>query len=472
MARRVLILSYHFYPDAAIGARRISELAIALRQAGDEVTVIRGALGRDIHADPDLAHAADGLKVLRVPVPPKLAPVYGRLRRRLRGRWDRLFGAPAGPTRADAGAAARPEAPGPGRFRRAYYSVESIVDYCKLWAAGVGVCVLWRAPFARFDVVIASGPPWSVYLPATLAGAVFRAPLVIDLRDPWYGNLIWTAVHRSWLKDRVEAALERRCFSRAARVVCTSDGAARQVRERYGWDDARVPIIYNGYEPAPGGPNGAGAARPSARLHMVYSGTLYMNRDPSSLLEGIAGLVARPDVDRGRVRLTLVGTPSWGELDINAWAEARGLSDCIEAVGWLSTNAAAARVREADVLVNLAQGQPDQIPAKTFEYMASGRETVALTEADSDTANLLRRTGTGRVLDPADPKGVAEALWDLYRRYVVEGEPYRPDWSVIREYSRSAQNERYRALIDAVCAGEADGAHGAAPENERHAPGP
>jgi glycosyltransferase involved in cell wall biosynthesis len=468
MARRVLILSYHFYPDGAVGARRISQLAIALHRAGDAVTVIRGALGPDIHPDPDLAHAADGLKVVRVPVPPRLAPAWGRLRRRIAGRLRRVSEVPEAQGPPDAGAAPRPEPAGPGPLRRAYYSIESIVDYRKLWATGVALVVLWRALFSKADVVVASGPPWSAYLPATLASAVFRAPLVIDLRDPWYGNLIWTAVHKSRLKDRVEAALERCCFARAARVVCTSDGAARKVRERYGWDDVRVPIIYNGYEPAPGGPEGAGGAR----LDLVYSGTLYMNRDPSSLLEGIAGLVARPDVDRGRVRLTLVGSPSWGELDINAWAEARGLSDCIEAVGWLSTNAAAAKVREADVLVNLAQGQPDQIPAKTFEYMASGKETVALTEADSDTAKLLRRTGTGRVLDPTDPKGVAEALWDLYRRYVVAGERYRPDWSLIQNYSRSAQNERYRALIDAVCAGKADGARGAAPAEERHAPGP
>lgn len=465
MARRVLILSYHFYPDGAVGARRISQLAIALHRAGDDVTVIRGALGPDILPDPDLAHAADGLRVLRVPVPPKLAPTVGRLRRRIGRRLGRGSGASTGPAGPDAGPPPRPEPAGPGRLRRYYDSIESIVDYRKLWATGVGLCVLWRALFTRADVVVASGPPWSAYLPATLAGAVFRAPLVIDLRDPWYGNLIWTAAHKSPLKDRVEAALERFCFARAARVVCTSDGAARKVRDRYGWGEERVPIIYNGYEPAPGGPEGAAGPR----LNLVYSGTLYMNRDPTALLEGIAGLVERPDVDRGRVRLTLVGSPAWGELDINDWARARGLSDCIEAVGWLPTNAAARKVMEADVLVNLAQGQPDQIPAKTFEYMASGKETVALTEAESDTAQLMRRTGTGRVLDPADPKGIAEALWDLYRRYVVAGERYRPDWSVIQDYSRSAQNERFRALIDAVCAGRE---HGEAPGGERrHAPG-
>jgi len=460
MARRVLILSYHFYPDGAIGARRISQLALALHRAGDAVTVIRAARGPDIHPDPDLAGATEGLKVLRVPVPPKLAPAWGRLRRRIRRR---VAGAPeVGATAASSGPTRT------GRLMRYYNSIESIVDYRKLWAAGVALRVLWRALFSRIDVVVASGPPWSVYLPATLAGAVFRAPVVLDLRDPWYGNLIWTEAHKTRLKDRIEAALERFCFSRAARIVCTSEGAATQVRLRYGWDEARVPIIYNGYEPAPRGAEGAAGPR----LNLLYSGTLYMNRDPSSLLEGIAGLVARPDVDRGRVRLTLIGSPAWGELDINTWARARGLSDCVEALGWLSTNDAARRLQQADVLVNLAQGQPDQIPAKTFEYMASGKEIVALTEAGSDTARLLRRTGTGRVLDPSDPKGIADALWDLYRRYVVLGEPYRPDWAVIATYSRSAQNDRYRALIDAVCAGPAPGetAGDTAMDERRHAP--
>ena len=40
MARRILIVSHHFYPEAQVGAKRMSELARHLCDDGDEVVVI------------------------------------------------------------------------------------------------------------------------------------------------------------------------------------------------------------------------------------------------------------------------------------------------------------------------------------------------------------------------------------------------------------------------------------------------
>ena len=50
---RVLIMSYHFYPSAAIGAKRMSELALFLLEKGIDVKVLCGST-RNEDADPDL----------------------------------------------------------------------------------------------------------------------------------------------------------------------------------------------------------------------------------------------------------------------------------------------------------------------------------------------------------------------------------------------------------------------------------
>lgn len=442
MGKRILILSYHFYPDGAVGARRMSQLATSLAQRGDQITVIRGRSAPDIQPDPGLVEPVAALNVISVPVPPKIAPAVGRWRRRFRqGKKN---------TETSLHANTAPETPAqPGRLKRFYYSVESIVDYRKLWATLVAVRLCFLRLTNRVDVIISSGPPWSAYLPALLAKWLFGARWIIDLRDPFYQNPIWTEALQSPVKNRVESFLEGLCFSRADRIVCTAPGAARQVRERYGWNDARVPVIHNGYA----APQKRRKPPEKGRLNLLYAGMLYLNRDPFPLLHGLKKMLASPGVKRERVQLTFLGGTSWNGIDINDWLKAHQLADCAQALPRVHAEEMEIHQTQANVLVNLAQGQPDQIPAKTFEYLASGKETLTLTEPESDTGKLVTDTRSGRVVAGADSQAISDALGDLYRFYVTQKKPYRPDRKRIAAFSAEAQTGHYRILIDQV-AGE------------------
>jgi hypothetical protein len=77
---------------------------------------------------------------------------------------------------------------------------------------------------------------------------------------------------------------------------------------------------------------------------------------------------------------------------------------------WLSHAAAWAIVDEADVLLLLAQEQPDQIPNKLYEYLGGRRRILAFADANGETARMLRLVGGHQVVTGNDGAEVERAL--------------------------------------------------------------
>ena len=122
------------------------------------------------------------------------------------------------------------------------------------------------------------------------------------------------------------------------------------------------------------------------------------------------------------------------------WLEKHKLQDVVEIKSPVTTETLKALTAESDVLVNFAQGQPFQIPGKTYECIGASRFALVLTEEDSVTAEVVRESGTGIVVPPADPVRLANDLEKLYDRFVRQGEPFVPDEHRIAKFSRELKN--------------------------------
>lgn len=437
MAKRVLIVSYHFYPDSEIGARRVSELARSLCEQGVEVVVLSARSRRYIRSDPALALSLPGLRVISVPVPPKLLPGLLKAVKRLRpGRGRAPAPSAPAPSEAAGGESWR------ARLRRYYLSLEWLVDDKKAWAA-LAALRLWGLR-GRFDAVISSGPPMTGHIATWLARPALRCPWIMDLRDPWYYEKDWRSEVQSGFSRSVNAALERSCARSADHIVTTTPGLAAILRERYPEQGDSVRVIYNGFgQTLPLGEPPAGA------LRLLYAGTLYYNRDPFPLLNALAALVRQPGVDRARVSMELVGNcGSWGGIDIARWAREHDLADVIRVKPPVPAGQVPELMKQANVLVNFAQGQPNQIPAKMFDYIASGREMLLITESHSDSAGLALEAGCARVVEPGNEAALQETLRQLYRDYVESPRPPQLDAARQRLFSRDVQNERFVDLLE------------------------
>jgi glycosyltransferase involved in cell wall biosynthesis len=76
----------------------------------------------------------------------------------------------------------------------------------------------------RPDVVYATSPPLTIALPALLAAARHRAPLVFEVRDLWPEAPIQMGALRRPLLRRLARALERLAYRASTRVIALSPG--------------------------------------------------------------------------------------------------------------------------------------------------------------------------------------------------------------------------------------------------------
>lgn len=212
----------------------------------------------------------------------------------------------------------------------------------------------------RPDLVISSHEPATTL---ELGLAVGRAgiPWVADLGDPVlapYTPRRWRARSRR---------LERAVFRQAAHVIVTNPRAMEQMRQRHG-DATPMSVVTQGFDLSPAPVDvGAGLFEPD-RLELLYTGSLYAFRRIDVLL---AALRCDP-----RIRLSIAAVT----VPESILAAARAAPEQLRLLGFLPHRQALGLQRQADVLVNIANDDPAQIPGKFYEYLGAGRPVLHLAD--------------------------------------------------------------------------------------------
>ena len=100
------------------------------------------------------------------------------------------------------------------------------------------------------------------------------------------------------------------------------------------------------------------------------------------------------------------------------------------------------------LLVLLAPDQPYEIPAKAYEYLGSGVDILALTQ-EGATADLIRKTRGGVVVDPQDIRQIKGAVSELYLNWAAgrSCDRIRPP-NAARMYERRELTKRLVSILD------------------------
>lgn len=446
MKKSALILSYHFFPAATIGGKRPTELARRLRDEGFQVTAVVSrskAIGTSTKDD-----YCDGIRVVYLPQIPSvedsLFKLFGKLRKPAnQARSDSAGGASRGTTAQPA--AGKTETIGK-RIQRHFHAIKLTLGIGKAWGLMAFFRILWMRIGGRFDVVISSGPPMIAPITAALVTKFFSGKYVIDLRDPWEADPGKFAVYRSRFRQRLESAVREKCLRAADLIVCASPGIRRTVVASLPELSDKTRVILNGYDTPDVVPDNA----PEGMLRIIFAGTIYFNRNPLPLFEALQELVNNPATNRSLVRLDLYGDcRSFGDIDLGNWLAAHHLQDCVKLNPPVSFEEIQRQIASSNVLLNFAQGQANQIPAKTYEYLIAGKQTLTITETDSDTAAIIRESGCGLIVAPDDHAGLRMIMQDLYDFFVHDSKRFEPVSTNHERFSRAFQNDRYvEALSD------------------------
>ena len=398
---RVVLLSYYFPPDQAVGAIRPAKVYAALRAAGHQVSVItaRGpvAAGRvpDVTRVRPLPNPREGWLALK-------AILRGHRPARSVRFDDPVFAQGASKSRRS------------DRLKRWVSSLIWLPDDRQGFVFPAVAAALWAIRDGA-DVIYTTAPPFSTHLAGLVLKRITGIRWVAEFRDPWTDNP-WKPPHvRSRLSDAVERRMERSCIANADLVVTVSAGIAAALdskARRLSPERPAALLVRNGIDriAAPRDANDRKQRLPRT-FRVLHVGTFYHDRDPRPVLRGLAQAQAAMEARGMRLHADLVGDCRWyNEVSIEETVRALGLTDSVRFIDWVPHEQAVDLLEKADMLLLLAQGQPAQVPNKLYEYLGTRRPILAFVDDTGESAALLRSVGGHFVITDGSAERAAAAL--------------------------------------------------------------
>ena len=253
-------------------------------------------------------------------------------------------------------------------------------DYACLWRRpAVGAARKLMASHSYDALITVSDPFTSHLVGLQLKRSNPSLVWLVDLGDPFcFRSDQPTNNHR--LYRRRNYAAERDVFRKANSVAVTCEAARAKYAEVFP-ESAKKVFVVPPLLSAPSAPGVEEGLFPNdGRIRLVYVGTLHRTiRNPGFLLELFRGLSESRIGDK---------------LELHLFGSSDGFSDYFERHeglkvvrhGLVARERAMQAMREADVLVNIGNTTPYQLPSKVVDYARTGKPVLDLTKSERDSS--------------------------------------------------------------------------------------
>ena len=327
--------------------------------------------------------------------------------------------------------------------RHAWVGVERnllIPDQALLWyprAVAAGLAALRKH---KFDLIFATGEPYSAFLIAMTLSRLSKIPFVIDMRDPWTLETYRNEV-RTPLRDEAEQWQERKVLEQCAAAVF-ANRASDLYTNKFPELADRFHYIPNGYDS-----RDFDQVEPKRfdRFTIIHSGTFLPGyRTADTFLLALRRFVDnRPDLAE-KLQVIFVGKIG----DEAELLEELRLGAIVRQTGYVPHSEAVAYLKGADLLLLVGGGHRWEETGKIYEYFASGRPVLGLVRPDGAAASLLSDYGRARIVDRESQEQTAAALTEL-----LEGSLTAVDQSWSERFERKRLTEQLAEVFDSCVQG-------------------
>ncbi len=410
---RILVVTHYFPPEIGAPQARLSELAKAWADAGDEVTVLTGMPNHPTGVIPPeyrgvrrVIETTDGYRVVRT--------------------W--LYATP----------------------NEGF--VKKTVGHLSFMVSSV---VLGRSAVGETDVVIVSSPTFFAILSAWILARRRRARFVVEIRDLWPAIFVELGVLTNPTIIKVLETLELAAYRAADAVVVVSDGFRDDLIRR-GVPAAKIHTIRNGvdldrFQPEAGDPAAVRAARTAlgAGEHdvlVLYIGAHGISHGLTAIADAAAQLRDEP------IHFAFVGEGA-AKPALEARVrelEARGVHSVTLRPG-VPRDEVASLLHAADICLVPLRDVPlftTFIPSKIFEYFGAGKAVVGAVRGEP--AEILREGGA-LVVEPEDVDAIAGAVRELAEDPARRRTMGRTGHAYVRaHFDRRELARTYRAILRSV----------------------
>jgi hypothetical protein len=441
-ALRILLISYNFPPDPAVGGLRWQQMAGYFSERGWAVDVIARDFARVEGVDTTrLDSLPPGTRIFSVP---DREPLLGRVQKVVWRPIRRIVGHLKNPPNPLALSLPEMQQQRGVRTMVRTYLAGMDVARGRNWAHAAARLAADIASSQRYVTIVTSGPPHMAHEAGRLASVATGLPHVVDMRDPW------SLVHRLqesiasplWL--RLATRYERRVMKHATLVTLNTEAMRNAMRVAYPQHAGKFDVVRNGSDNDPLPPT-----KRDNRFRLRFAGSIYLDRDPRSCFKAAKRLITELNLTPQQFLIEFIGQVyRYAGTPTLLIAQEEGIKEYVRVSGLVPRKKAIEFLAGATMLLSLPQDSDFAIPAKIYEYVRFEAWMLVLATPGSATGQLMKDTEAD-VVDHKDVDAIVRVLRHRYEQY-VGGERPLPIGRDGR-FDRTLQAKKMMDLIIARC---------------------
>jgi len=295
----------------------------------------------------------------------------------------------------------------------------------------------------HIETIITTSPPHSTQLIGLRLKKKLKINWVADLRDPWSDIYYSGEMYQTFLAKRINRILEQKVLNSADKIFVTCNSTGNLFKSQIADIHSSVKIltITNGFD-EDDYINKEIVVQD--KFTITYLGTFAKNYNIEVLLKAINHYAYSDEIN---INLRFIG-----KVDEYLAEYLKGYPlISIEIIPYIEHKRALRYLARSSALLLVIPSKSkaeEMIPGKFFEYMASKRPIIAIGPGESDVAEILKITNSGRIFENTDYEALIEYLNELvtnFKKGHFENNP-----RLLDQYSRKNLSMRIASILDSI----------------------
>ena len=367
---KLLLISYHFAPSIAVGAKRFSHLSYFFTEINGKVVVLTIDDNIIEKKDQSLKSGGDINRVkMFPPFPIKRNNVIKKI------------------------------------FSRLWENIAFIDPYSGFVIPGI-IRGLKLCKMVKFDYIIVSGPPFSSFLLAYLLSKYTRVKLCLDYRDPWFeyqGN-------SSKLNKKLNDFLERKILIHSNKIIFNTNFARSAYLKNFNGLNLenKSYVVSNAFFKIF---NQQPLLLDADKKNILYAGNFYGERNLSYLIDPLIKLFKQKLIYKDRIKIHVFGKILNEDYEL---FKKQNLSDLIVEHSFESYDNILRYMNGADILY-LPQGNDVKysLAYKFYDYLSVKKPILAITSLNSATSEIMQKIQCGECAEIYNEESVYTSLRNI-----------------------------------------------------------
>jgi len=249
----------------------------------------------------------------------------------------------------------------------------------------------------KIDAIFSSAPPYTTHLIAKKLALSNNLPWVADFRDPWTDRFYYYENKRWWITSKLDKVLEDSVINSAQKCVTVSKKISRSFTRNF-------KVIHNGYDEEDF--LNVYPDKDKENVVIRYLGTMTKSQNPKNFFDVISKL----NFNKNKYKVELIGNI---HPDVKVYIQNQGFEKFVEFISYVNHREAIQKMVNSHFLLMVIPNTTKNkgiVTGKLFEYIRSMSKIIMIGPLDSDAAEIINDTSSGRCFDYDNSTDIVQYL--------------------------------------------------------------